>query len=366
MKEKFFLIMCVIVAMSCGTRNYQSIDMENPVYKPNTVFNSYEDMNSPKFGHLITKYQLDTIFHGETDEFKRILLLRHWIKSVIAINDFGDPYPGGGYAEGILDEALKGQGYHCGHYMTVQNAVMNAFGYTTRTLGAGPGVKGGPDGHHGINEIWLNQYNKWFLSDAKYDHHFEKDGIPLSALEIRDEYLKNQSADVIKVKGPERVPGDLDVETGIEKVRFTQTYTWIEWHGNNNLFTVWPDHQELLLMYEDDFFKNNTWIWGGNPHWAYAKPEFMKLIQSRDAIYWTPNTVASKVTIDGKTAHIELTSEKPNLREYQVKELPSGEWEATTGNIDVKLKKKEYDWVFRTVNVAGVTGPEHRVSIKSN
>jgi hypothetical protein len=366
MKEKFFLIMCVIVAMSCGTRNYQSIDMENPVYKPNTVFNSYEDMNSPKFGHLITKYQLDTIFHGETDEFKRILLLRHWIKSVIAINDFGDPYPGGGYAEGILDEALKGQGYHCGHYMTVQNAVMNAFGYTTRTLGAGPGVKGGPDGHHGINEIWLNQYNKWFLSDAKYDHHFEKDGIPLSALEIRDEYLKNQSADVVKVKGPERVPGDLDVETGIEKVRFTQTYTWIEWHGNNNLFTVWPDHQELLLMYEDDFFKNNTWIWGGNPHWAYAKPEFMKLIQSRDAIYWTPNTIASKVTIDGNMAHIELTSEKPNLREYQAKELPSGEWEATTGNIDVKLKKKEYDWVFRTVNVAGVTGPEHRVSIKSN
>jgi hypothetical protein len=340
--------------------------MENPVFKPNTVFNSYEDMSSPKFGHLITKYQLDTIFHGETDEFKRILLLRHWIKSVIAINDFGDPYPGGGYAEGILDEALKGQGYHCGHYMVVQNAVMNAFGYVTRTLGAGPGVKGGPDGHHGINEIWLNQYNKWFLSDAKYDHHFEKDGIPLSALEIRAEYLKNKSADVVKVKGPERIAADLDIETGIKKERFTQTYTWIEWHGYNDLFTAWPNHKELLIMHEDDYFKNNTWIWGDKPHWAYAKPEYMKLVQSSDAIYWTPNTIASKVTIDGKTAHIELISEKPNLKEYQMKELPSGEWKTTSDKIEVKLKEKEHNWSFRAVNIADVAGPEHKISIRSN
>ena len=40
-------------------------------------------------------------------------------------------------------------------------------------------MKGIVDGHHGINEIWSNKYNKWFLSDAKYNHHFEKDGIPL-------------------------------------------------------------------------------------------------------------------------------------------------------------------------------------------
>jgi hypothetical protein len=308
---------------------------------------------------------LDTIFHGETDEFKRVLLLRHWIKSVIAINDFGDPYPGEGYAEGILDAALKGQGYHCGHYMTVQNAVMNAFGYVTRTLGAGPGVKGGPDGHHGINEIWLNKYNKWFLSDAKYDHHFEKNGIPLSAMEIRDEYLKNKAADIIKVKGPEMIPFDIDSETGLSRVQNAQTYTWIEWHAYNNMFIVWPDYQDLLIMYDDEYFKENVWIWGGKPHWAYDKPEFMKLVQEREKIYWTPNTISSNVMIEGNLAHIELTSEKPNLKEYQMKELPSDEWTTTGEMIDKKLTNNKYELVFRTVNLGGITGPEHHIIIES-
>ena len=66
---------------------------------------------------------------------------------MIKINDFGDPYPGEGYVEGILDAALEGQGFHCGHFMKVQNGIMNAYGYVTRTLGAGPGVEDGPDGY---------------------------------------------------------------------------------------------------------------------------------------------------------------------------------------------------------------------------
>jgi len=366
MKVKFLVLAISLIFINCGTRSYFSEKVENPVFKPNVVFHSFEDLTSPKFSHLITKYRLDTIFHGETDEFKRILLLRHWIKSVIAINDNGDPYPGDGYTEGILDAALKGQGFHCGHFMTVQNGIMNAFGYVTRTLGAGPGVKGGPDGHHGIDEIWLNQYQKWFLSDAKYDHHFEKNGIPLSALEIRDEYLKNRAADIVKVKGPRRVPFDVDAETGYSKTQNAQTYTWIEWHGYNDLFTSWPDHTELLIMYDDDYSRTHTWIWDGKPHWAYEKPEFMKLVQDRDKIYWTPNTISSKVNISGDNAHIELTSETPNLKEYQMKDSATGEWNPVSDKMDLKLEKNNYDLFFRVVNLAGVAGPEHRIKIKSN
>ncbi|HJZ41743.1 MAG TPA: hypothetical protein VJ203_15350 [Bacteroidales bacterium] len=365
MKARFAVFAICMLFINCGRPTYYVVPEENPVYRANVVFNDSEDLSSPKFTHLVLKYRLDTIFHGETDEFKRILLLRHWIKTVIPINDFGDPYPGEGFTEGILDAALKGQGFHCGHYMTVQNAVMNAFGYVTRTLGAGPGVKGGPDGHHGINEIWVNKYNKWFLSDAKYDHHFEKNGIPLSALEIRDEFLKNKAAEIIKVKGPNRIPFDVDAETGLSKVQNAQTYTWIEWHGHNNLFTVWPDHQELLILYRDDFSRNNLWIWGGQPHWAYAKPEFMVWVEDRDSIYWTPNTIESTAGIKGTVAHIGLTSDTPNLKEYQMKELPGGDWNSIDQPIDLPLKNKKHEWLFRVVNLAGVTGPEHKIIIDS-
>jgi hypothetical protein len=254
--------------------------------------------------------------------------------------------------------------------MIVQNAVMNAYGYVTRCLGSGTGVKGGPDGHHGINEIWLNKYNKWFLSDAKYNHYFEKNGIPLSALEIRDEYLKNKAADVVLLKGAGRTPIEFDGVADkngdilkVSKAGFAQWYTWIEWEKSNNRFTVWPAFDSKLNMYQDDYFKNHTWIWDGKPHWAY-NTGYMNRVNDRKAIEWTPNTISSKVTIEGSKARIELHSVTPNLKIYQMKEVPGGDWKDVPAAVAIELKKDTNKFVFRAVNIAGVTGPEHTVIIE--
>jgi hypothetical protein len=363
MKNKLILLVTITaIFLACTTKEYHQVIAENPVYIPNTAFHSYEDLSSPKFQHLINKYQLDTVFKEETEEFKRILLLRHWIKSVIKIDDFGDPYPGDGYAEGILDAALEGQGFHCGHFMTVQNAIMNAYGHVTRTLGAGPSFEGGPDGHHGINEIWLNSYNKWFLSDAKYDHHFEKDGIPLSALEVRDEYLKNKGKGLTVVDGPDRIPFEVDEETGVTKERYAMTYTWVEWHAYNDMFTNWGDYKTLMLMYEDEYFQTHTWIWDGKPHWAYGT-EYLVLEKNRDAIEWTPNVLSSTVTIEGNLANIILVSSTPNLKEYQMMESNEEKWQPVKDQVEISLKSEKHEIIFRAVNLADVPGPEHKVLI---
>ncbi len=375
MKAKF--ITCLLIIMthfSCREKSFQQLNTDNADFIPNTVFFSNEDLSSPKFRAFKEKYQLDTIFHGEQNEFKRILLLRNWIRERIRISDFEDSYPGDGYAEGILDAALQGKGFHCGHYMIVQNAVMNAYGYVTRCMGAGPGVKGGPDGHHGMNEIWLNQYKKWFLSDAKYNHHFEKNGIPLSALEVRDEYLKNKAADVVLVKGPERIPitGDNVADQkgemiGWSKERFAQTYTWLEWESFGNRFTSWPTNSHdlsKLNMFADAYFKDHMWIWDGKPHWAY-NTEFMKLIPDRKSIEWTPNVIASSVHINGNIATFKLRSNTPNLKTYQVKEQPADDWRNIPDSVQIKLLKERNEIVFRAVNLAEVSGPEHKIIISN-
>ena len=364
MKTFAFTLFVLILQTSCREATYYAEKTDNPPYRPNTVFKGHEELTSPRFEHLRTKYRIDTVFHGEQDELKRILLLRHWIKSVISIDDYGDPYPGGNRVEGILDAALEGSGFHCGHFMKVQNAVVNAYGYVTRTLGAGAGGIDGHDGHHGINEVWLNSLNKWFLSDAKYDHHFEKDGIPLSALEVRDEYLKNKAADIVMVKGPDRTPTDYDEETGNSKEEFARTYAWIEWHQNNDMFMKGPGYDSPLIMYEDDYFKTHIWIWDGKPHWAYKNPDYMIRVPDRNAIEWTPNTIGSKVTIDNNKATIVLYSDTPNLKTYEMKNSADDSWQATTDSLVTTLKGDGHEWVFRTVNLAGITGPEHKVIIK--
>ncbi|XOV94083.1 MAG: hypothetical protein ACFHWX_05115 [Bacteroidota bacterium] len=362
MRNIGFWFIILIFFTQCGQKDYYQVNVDNPPYRENTAFNAYEDLSSPKFQQLRTRYQLDTIFQGETDEFQRILLIKEWIHQIIPIDDHGDPYPGGGYVEGILDAALNGTGFHCGHFMNVQNGILNAYGYVTRTLGAGPGEAGVADSHHGINETWVNSLNKWVLLDAKYNHYFEKDGIPLSALEVREEYLKNKAADIQILKGIERVPVEFDETFQRDKASFARTYTWIEFDTNNNFFTVWPEFKTLLTMYADDYFNNNTWIWDGKPHWAYSKPEFMIREPNRSAIEWTPNTIASKVEIGGNNAMIYLVSDTPNFLEYQMK-INDREWEKVSDVITVPLSEDKYEIRFRTINLANVAGPEHRVLI---
>ncbi len=357
-------ILFIVLIIGCGRGQYEVVEIDNPVYKPNTAFTSSEDLSSPKFNHLIEKYQLDTIFHGETDEFKRIILLRHWIKEHIKIDLENPHYSGNGYVEGILDAALQGEGFHCGHFARVQNGILNAYGYVTRFLGAGPGVPREFDGHHGTNEVWLNKFHKWMVIDAKYEHHFEKDGVPLSALEIREEYLKNKAADITMLKGPELIPIEFDHEIGESKEAFSQTFTWITYQGNGNLFTAWPDHKEIVLWYQDNFFKNNTWIRDGKPHWAYSHPEMVIMTEDRAAIEWTPNTIASEVKINGNNAEVRLSSDASNLKEYQMKEMPAGEWHKVSEEMILKLQNKWHKYLFRAVNLADVPGPEHKIVIE--
>jgi hypothetical protein len=186
----------LLLILSCNAQKFHQVKVDNPEFIPNTAFVAYKDSSYPKFQTLKETYRLDTIFHGEKDEFKRILLLRHWIHKTITVGV--PPQEPPVTAEGILEEALKGVGFWCSYFMIVHNEVMNAYGFVPRVINVGEGVLNLPDqiGHHGTNEIWSNTYHKWFFSDAMYDSHFEKNGIPLSALEIRDEYFKNKAADI--------------------------------------------------------------------------------------------------------------------------------------------------------------------------
>lgn len=204
------------------------------------------------------------------------------------------------------------------------------------------------------------------MSDAKYDHHFEKDGIPLSALEIRDAYLKNKAADIEMVNGPDRLPVDFDQQYQVSKEHFARTYANIEWDTYNDKYTAFGDTSNkdrgILTMFNDDYFKSHPWMWDQKPHWAY-NTKYMNLVADRNAIEWTPNTIASKTVVEGKEAKIELNSITPNLKTYQLKEMPAGEWKDVTKDVAVELKNDTNELVFRTVNLAGVTGPEHTVII---
>jgi hypothetical protein len=341
---------------------YRIVETDNPVFRGSELFVSQEDLHSDRFPALIQRYQLESVVDGETNEFQRILLLRNWIKRHIAI-DNDNPTQTRGDAFGILDAALKGGGFHCGHFMVVQNAVLNAFGYVTRCLGVAPGgTPDQPGGHHGVNEVWSNDYVKWILTDAKYDTHFEKGGIPLSALQVRDELLLNGAADVTCVKGPDRTP----ITSPEEAETSPATYRWISWELQGDRHSSWPSFlSSALVALDDEYFQDHVWWRQGpsNRHWAYAAGYFIP-VKHREWIEWTPNVLQVKASVEGSEVHGTITSSTPNLLEYQVREVPDEGWRKIEAGFTLTLSADRHEWFLRAVNSAGVSGPPYHLVVE--
>ena len=326
----------------------------------NELFRAFENYYSPRVRKLRMRYDLDAVVAGETDEWKRILLLRSWIKSNIAI-DNSNPTQTRGDTFAILDAALKGGKFHCTHFSIVQHAVLNGFGYLTRRLGCGPGLED-DGGHHGVNEVWVNKFGKWVLIDAKYDSHFEKNEVALSALEIREEVWRDGAKSVTCMVGPDRRPMKPSPETGRWETR-PDTYRWCSWETETNRFTTFPARPtSTLVVLDDEIFRKNTWYRDGRPHWAYDTPYLIKTTR-RDWIEWTPNVITSKVTIQNGKARVFLSSCTPNFRTFQTR-ANDGMWRDCGEEMDILLDSRGHRrFVFRTINLFGVAGPDHHVGI---
>lgn len=218
---------------------------DNPQYHENQLFRAWENYYSPRTKELRLRYDLDAVVAQEEDEWQRILLLRHWIKLKIGIEN-DNPTKTRSDVFAILDAALEGGKFHCAHFSIVQHAVLNSFGYVTRRLGCGPGLLD-DGGHHGVNEVWVNKFSKWVIIDAKYDCHFELDGIPLSALEIRDLVWADKKDAILCVVGPEKYPMQPDSITGAMEAR-PDTYRWCSWETDTNRFTAFPAQPTSTLI----------------------------------------------------------------------------------------------------------------------
>ena len=153
-----------------------------------------------------------------------------------------------------------------------------------------------------------------------------------------------------------------DPETGQWETR-PDTYRWCSWETDTNRFTTFPARPtSTLVMLDDDIYRNNTWYRDGKPHWAYNTP-YLITTPRRDWIEWTPNVITSKVTIEGGKARVFLSSCTPNFRSFQ-RMGDDGTWRDCGEQVELSLDGKARNrFTFRTVNLFGVPGPEHRIEI---
>ena len=211
-------------------------------------------------------------------------------------------------------------------------------------------------------EVWSNQHRKWVVVDCQSDLHYEKDGTPLSAWEIRAEWLKNGGADVSRVVGaPERreLKNPAIVWWDRPDEDETAVYYWIYYSDNSR---TWNEEPPIHFIFPQDS-ANSGRVWyqngpggRGRLHTGYEKKLFLP--STDPAAYdWTVGLVeASATALDGKNLSLELDSYCPNLTGYEA-DLDGAGWQAIEGKSLVwTLHKGANSLALRTVNAAGVRG----------
>ncbi len=332
--------------------------LSGPRFVAPEVFHGHEDFHHPRMKRLREEYRLEEAVRGEESDFRRMLRLRAWVHSRWPI-DNNQNFSGDAFA--ILEKAKEGAGFHCAHSMTVQYAVMTAMGHVARNLGTDADhEKFGKSRHHGVNEVWSNEHAKWVLLDAKYDVHFERDGVPLSALEVHDAVRSGKTEGVLTVRGVDRRTESLGGPDSIEAS--PDNYWWISYHVRSDTFTQphWSGGSRLVVP-DNDAFRTTVWQRGGASglakHWAYGANAFIPVKEARQ-IEWTPGVPGLRVTQKADGAlEVRLQSATPNFKEYEVRVQGRGWAPCPEGRAAWSLEKGENTLEVRTRNLFGIAGP---------
>ncbi|MCU0913940.1 MAG: hypothetical protein MUC88_05170 [Planctomycetes bacterium] len=144
------------------------------------------------------------------------------------------------------------------------------------------------------------------------------------------------------------------------------TYRWLTWEIQGDRHSNWPAfHSSALVTWEDEYSRGHTWWRRGrtNKHWAY-EAEYFVPTRHRPWIEWTPNTLAVTVSLGQKQLQGTITSCTPNLREYQVREVPDGDWRPIEPHFTLSLSRPRQEWLLRAVNLVQVAGPSYRVVVQ--
>jgi hypothetical protein len=218
-----------------------------------------------------------------------------------------------------------------------------------------------PDGfHHGVNEVWSNDFAKWVLMDGEYDFHFERDGQVLSALEAHEAARRDGGRGVVKVQGPDRTAVPMK---GLG-FPFTSVvgYWWTSYHVRQNTFTQPTGNESRLVIFDNEAFRQTTWLRkrGDNvlrKHWAYDAKAFIPT-RERHQIEWTPGVPALNVRrVAADELAVEVRSATPNLAAYEVRLNGGAVRNVEDGRVRWKLAEGENTLVVRSRNAFGVLGP---------
>lgn len=315
----------------------------------------FDSASNPKLKELRERFKLDDVVAPGKDEFERQVLLMDWTHR--QFKKFGRPSTNAKGALEVLTAIGEGHSFFCAQYAEVLVSTAASLGWVDRPLALRrhQGVnKSGGSTEHSVTEIWSNQHRKWVMLDPTSNMYLEKNGVPLNACEIRQEWFYHDGKDLIFVVGKERrkyrksdLPimlghfdgfGDLTVEPDeLDKYGFTAFVP------NTNLMDAGPDYGGMFIV-KDALCDGTQWHVRKVPANPATDP------------YFPIGQSALSLTVENGKLNVALKTMTPNFDRFEIR-TDSGDWQTAAGKFEWNVHPGANRLEARTVNALGVTGP---------
>ena len=313
----------------------------------------FDSADNEKLKQLREQYRLEEVVAPGKDEFDRQLLLLDWVNH--RFKEFGKPTSPARGALEILAANDTGNAFFCAHYADVFVSAAASLGWVDRAMALRrPDNVGEGSTEHSSTEIWSNQYRKWVMLDPTFAMYVEKDGVPLNAFEIRQEWFYREGRDLVFVLDKERKRfrrGDMPVFRGrypgfgdlVLDGGALNPYAFIGYIPNTDLMTSAPDYGRMFIT-RDKLCDGTKW----HQRVAPADP-------AKDP-YFPINQSAMTLVVGGASLRVSLKTLTPNFKTYLCR-TDAGEWKPTGDSFTWTPHGGENRLEVKTVNRFGVEGP---------
>ncbi len=338
-----------------GTATLKSLDTLPCVESDYTRRFKFDSFENPKLKELRTRHGLDAVVAPGKDEFERQILLLDWTHR--QFKKFGHPSKDAHGALEILRAIDEGHTFFCSQYAQVLVSAAASLGWVDRPLALrrhqGVNRVGGST-EHSVTEIWSNQHRKWVMLDPTSNLHLEKDGVPLNAVEIRQEWFYRGGTNLVFVVGKERkryrkadLPIFLQRFDGFGDLTFEpdelDKYGFTAFIPNTDLMDSGFDYGGMFIV-KDALCEGTKWHIRTVPAAPATDP------------YFPIGQAALALSAEGGKIRASLKTLTPNFKRFEIR-LDGGDWSATGDAFIWNVAAGPNRLEARTLNQFGVTGP---------
>lgn len=320
-----------------------------------TRWSRFDSWQNPKLKELRERYRLDEVVASGRDEFERQVRLMDWTHQ--QFRRFGRPTIAARGALEILEGIEEGAAFFCTQYAQLLVSAAASLGWVDRPLALRrhQGVaKVGGSTEHTTTEIWSNQHRKWVMLDPTANLYLERDGVPLNAWEIRQEWFYRDGTNLIFVVGKERkryrkadLPVFLRRFAGFGDLAIhpdeLDKYGFVAYIPNTDLMDAAIDYNNMVIV-KDQLCEGTKW----HTRKAPANPAV--------DLYFPMGQATMELRIEGDTLRVILTTFTPNFLRYETR-ADGGSWKTAGSTFAWDLHAGDNRLEARTVNQFGVVGP---------